>query len=501
VLRDFTRPAPAALLACGVGAILAATTLLWLALDRAPASWDDAWYLTNSLQTYDALTNGGAGAWLTKLNSVFGFKAPLIAALPTPFYLIFGRRWHAAYLVNIAAMAVLFFAVYRIARHLWTPRAAALAVAIAGTMPLLYGLARWYMVEYALAALVAFAVLVLIKSELRAYSCALLFGAACGAGLLLKVTFPVYVLPVFAYAFVRSPRRVSSLALALTACAVIAAPWYAGHLGPVYRNFIDAGYREGAAVQGTGPIFAVHTVASYLSNVAREGVSRYYIGLAAIAIVWTRGRVRPAPLLFWLLPFAVFLFGGNKDVRFIAPILPALALLLAGNLDFALPRNIAGNAILTAILAAPFVQMCSHSFGIPWRSADLPYARRFDRVVWPHDAILKAIAAASALKPGERNLILAASDRGPFNSNNLQLAAVANQLPFDVEPRPTRKTAASCCNDCARYRSLSTRRAANRNRRTSIPSSMIWCARRVRTAVIRRYHLLRGCRMAASRAC
>ena len=46
---------------------------------------------------------------------------------------------------------------------------------------------------------------------------------------------------------------------------------------------------------------------------------------AAVAFAFYRrkaGNLRF--LLFWVLPFAVFLFGGNKDVRYIAPILPAV---------------------------------------------------------------------------------------------------------------------------------------------------------------------------------
>src|SRR5260370_38960822 len=134
-------------------------------LDRAPPNWDDAWYPSNSLTVYDALIRGGVVGYLTKLNAVFGFKAPLIAELPAPLSLLIGRRWHAAYLVNIAAMLLLFAALYRIARRWWNPRAAVFAIAIAGTMPLLYGLARRYMVEDVLTALTTVAVSVLIESD------------------------------------------------------------------------------------------------------------------------------------------------------------------------------------------------------------------------------------------------------------------------------------------------------------------------------------------------
>src|ERR1051325_2417345 len=114
-------------------ALFAAVTLAWLYLDRLPPNWDDAWYLSNSLAVYDALARGGIAVYIRELGSVFGYKSPLIAALPAPFYLVFGRRWHAAYLVNIASMAILFSAVYRIARRCWNRRVAFLAIAITGT--------------------------------------------------------------------------------------------------------------------------------------------------------------------------------------------------------------------------------------------------------------------------------------------------------------------------------------------------------------------------------
>lgn len=143
-------------------------TIVWLLLDRLPPNWDDAWYLTNSLTVYDSLAYGGI------VGFVFGFKAPLIAALPTPFYLLFGRRWHAAYLVNTVSMLVLFWVLYRIGSRWWSERAALLAIIVAGTMPLLYGLSHWYLVEYPLAALLGLSIWLLIESAVADQSTAVL---------------------------------------------------------------------------------------------------------------------------------------------------------------------------------------------------------------------------------------------------------------------------------------------------------------------------------------
>ncbi len=415
--------------ACIVLAVcFAASTLAWVMLDRSPPNWDDAWYLTNSLTVYDALAHGGIAGYLTKLNSVFGFKAPLIAALPAPFYLVFGRRWHAAYLVNIASMLLLFAAIYRLASRWWNARAAVFAIAIAGTMPLLYGLSRWYMVEYVLTALVAVAVCALVESEF------LLFGVISGLGLLLKVSYPLFVLPVFLYAWSKSAQPTRTLLLAAIPCLAIALPWYIGHLRPTLANALDAGFGASAAIQGTGPIFAIRTIAVYLSHVAANGISYYFLFLALVLTPWTfRAMKGMALLVAWLLPFAFFLFGGNKDVRYIAPILPAVALAIGFLMDFALPRSRMGTALAALLLAFPMLQMFAVSFGIPYRVAGAGYTRTFNKTSWPHDEILKLIAANANLRYGEKARLLVGVDRAGFNADNIELTAVALQLPFTIE--------------------------------------------------------------------
>ena len=342
-------------------------------------------------------------------------------------------------------MAVLFFAMYRIARRLWNTRAAVLSIAIAGTAPLLYGLARWFLVEYTLAALVAFAIYVLIERGLEESRVALLLGCIVGLGLLLKVSFPVYVLPALFYAWIGSRSRLRSLALSSLACLTLALPWYAWHLRPVLENAAAAGFGGSAAVQGTGAILTIRAIGTYLARVAGEGLSSYYAWLTALLIAWTavrpegrvflRGLTSRAPLhvLLWLMPFGLFLFGGNKDVRYIAPVLPAFCLLTAAFADFVVPRNAMGNLLAALMVLIPGLQMIAVSYGLPYPAENLPYARRFTPVAWPLDNILKTISANSSLGPGHRQIILIGSDRGSFNANNFELSAVAGQLPFDVE--------------------------------------------------------------------
>jgi hypothetical protein len=434
------------LLLAVLSAVFAATTLTWLYLDRTPPAWDDARYLANSLLSYDALASGGVIAYVTKAWSLFPLKAPLISILPTPFYLVFGRHWHAAYFVNIISMLLLFLVVYDLARRWWSPRAGLFAVAITGTMPLLYGLAGWFMVEYALTAVVAAAVwLLIVSDQVKRRSVVFLFGAVCGFGLLLKASFGMFVVFPFLYVWIQSRFRLRALFCAAIPCLILALPWYAFHLRSTAEYISAAAYGKSAAVYGTGAVFSLHAIGRYLSNVKREAISGYYVGLAVLLGGWTiwQRRTRPSErgeafpgarvLLLWMLPFAAYLFGENKDVRFIAPMLPAFALLLASMLHYFFPRRHSGTILAGVVLVYPCLQMFSISFGIPFNSVELRYTRRFHREPWRHDEILAAIWSNTHLGPGEKQHVLVGSDVTTLNADNMELTAVALQLPLQAE--------------------------------------------------------------------
>jgi hypothetical protein len=357
--------------------------------------------------------------------------------LPLPFYWIFGRRWHAAYLVCPVAMMVLFGAVWQIGKRLRGDRAGLRAVYIAGTLPLLFGLSRLYLVEYPLAGVVAAAFwLALVTAESVSLGPAVALGVVCGLGLLLKVTFPIFVLPFLAYVLRRRRPRARLLLAILLPCAAVAMPWYIDNWRATFSRALVSGFGSLAQIYGTGPVFSVSTIQTYLGIVARRALSPWYILIvAATAIVLVARRRfeafrQAAPLGFWLLPFLIFVFGENKDVRLIAPILPAFALVAACLIDAATEGR---RWLAVAALLFPLVSFCAVSFGWPYHASDLGYAARYDGSTWGQDEILSAIAANSVYRFEERKLILVATDRGRFNADNFNLAIVQRQLPFRVE--------------------------------------------------------------------
>ncbi|HLK64110.1 MAG TPA: glycosyltransferase family 39 protein [Bryobacteraceae bacterium] len=416
--------------------LFAIVSLAWLRLNKAPPNWDDAWYLANSLRLYDAWTDGGiigaAGQFLASLS----FKAPLITALPLPFYWLAGRHWQAAFLVNIGAMLVLFAAVWAIGSRLRGPRTGLMAVYICGTLPLLYGLSRWYLVEYPLAAAVAVAFwLVLVAAADERTVATFAFGMVCGLGLLLKADFPLFVGPMAVLLLLRRRDRGRTLLAILAPAFLLAAPWYVLHWRATLENAISAGFGASAVIQGTGEIFSLSALSKYLGIVVDRGISEYYLAvvvLAAAIALQRRSKVfrESACLLLWLTPFLVFAFGGNKDVRYIAPILPGFALGAACLLDCATENR---RWIGVVVLAFPLISLLAVSFGWPYAASDAGYAIHFSPNPWRQDEILTVIAENARFPHAGQKMLLLGTDRGFFNADNFQLCALQERLPLRVE--------------------------------------------------------------------
>ncbi|HTM47136.1 MAG TPA: glycosyltransferase family 39 protein [Bryobacteraceae bacterium] len=422
------------------------TTLVWLRLDRSPPAWDDAFYLTNSVVMYDALTSGGLRGFARQFLTIMGIKPPLIALLPAPVYLVAGRNTGAAFAVNLAAMLVIFGVLYRLGRKYGGRRAGLAAVWIAGTMPILYGLSRWYLVECGLTAIVCAAIWLIVEwMEAPDRWKAFLIGVVCGLGLLMKFSFPLYVGAPLLYAALRKGVTPKTLLAFAAPAILLAAPWYAFNFGPAWRLAVLAGTAENTRVYQTGDIFSIGDIWRYLGNVCNAGLTIYFAALAVLLAVFGRtarpsGRRGLMVCALWSVPLVFLTFGHYRDLRYAAPLYPSLALALGILADAAFEnRRAALPLFLTAGLAGlslfhtSFGVLGSTSFdlgGLLFVRSKLSYARMYDPAPWPHRELLDRIYRSSRFNGAERKTLLVGTDSAVFNVNNLELAAREAELPF-----------------------------------------------------------------------
>lgn len=337
---------------------------------RLPA-YDEAWYLETSLQLYRAAAAGNLGEFAYKYGTAFGTKAPLLSVLPVPLYALFGPGYRVALLVNALFLALSIVYLFLLARRLFSPGIALAAVVFYQTMPLAYGLARAFMPEYGLTALVIIWIYYLVASDLLSRGSAnFALGLLLGFGLLMKILFPLYIAgPLVLVLLLRRNKQVQPAehsfplwrlcarhplaAMALPA-VLIASTWYAFNLPVILRYGWSAGY---------GKISQQYEAASFtgwLLGAVNEGLSAPYaaallvLGIAALTLGKSAARSKESNrfVLAWLIvPLAAIAVGRNQEIRFLLPVLPAVAILLALAV-FRLGRRPALQAALVILVAA-----------------------------------------------------------------------------------------------------------------------------------------------------
>jgi hypothetical protein len=249
----------------------------------------------------------------------------------------------------------------------------------------------------------------------------LAFAIVSGFGILLKVTFPIYVAGPFVYWAVTHRLELTRWRtwLMLSPALLIPLPWYAQHFWRVWQVAVEAGAPTAEFYGNSGP-------GVYFLRLVREGPGVYWAALVALAVIWgitdhkNRWSVPPSVLLVlaWVAAFLFFVFGPFQETRYTAPLLPGLAL------GIALLMNSRGRIITAVLLAFPLIAMLQNSFELfgKWRVQDARYVRKYDPRRWPQDEIVRRLASGK---------VLMASDTPHFNADTLSLAAKEARLPLE----------------------------------------------------------------------
>jgi 4-amino-4-deoxy-L-arabinose transferase-like glycosyltransferase len=348
---------------------LVAANLIWIALDTRPPYWDMADKQTGALNIYDAVAASGIRS-VAQIPFLTGSYPPFYHSIVAAFYAVFGRSIDAAQWANLPAIALLLLATYGIGRTVYKPFAAATGAVIVSFCPLLLWLSRETMVDYWLTSMVALAVWLLIRTkEFSNRKYAILFGIACGLGMLTKWTF-VFFLILPALWFAR--RNLKNAAISASIAAGIAAYWYAFAL-PAMLRLLSINSAQSAS-EGDPNRFSIEAVVFYLR--ALEGSQLFlplFVALLAGLVLLLFDRKKEwIPILLWLAGgwLGLMLFQ-NKDPRYTAPLLPAIALIIAQVFQ----RK---ESLIALLLPVLLVQHYLVSFGIPQLPAAVVLAKGGD---------------------------------------------------------------------------------------------------------------------------
>jgi 4-amino-4-deoxy-L-arabinose transferase-like glycosyltransferase len=432
-----------------------ALILAWGVAEKGPTRWDDSWYLAGAVRLFDRFADEGLGGYWRGFEHALGDKAPLITVLPFPFFCLIGRSTYVIYLVNSVGCVVLALALYHFCRRFFERPVALWAVFFALTSALLAGLSRLFLVEYWLTAFTLCALLALARWEETGRNRWLLaLGVCCGLGLLMKITFPLFAGPVVAVILLRArrqnlPRVLGDIVLIAIPAVALAGPWYFHNWALVTRRSFQESYF--VPVHPTAPQSPVRLAADYVLLILNNGLSSVHV-VAALAgmVVWLAARRRNFLggaawyLLPWVVGLPVFAVSENRDLRLIAPMIPAFAIAIAAVFTFALDRAAATirRVSSAAVVIGLLLVTAGHSFAAfgdrviklgPWQlfSSTFAYAFPPNPQHWPLDEVIHRMAWQERLGRGSWLIVGMGADTWSFNSNNLDLQTALLHYPME----------------------------------------------------------------------
>lgn len=189
-----------------VGAALSLLILLttlahlhWVSVNVVLVGRDSAGHLEKSLQTADALAQGGLSGLFQAL-TLDNYRPPALYLLTQPSYAIWGVSMDSAQYPNIALFAVILCLTFLLARPVVGDWGAVGAVALLSLLPMATAMTRLYYMENSLTAPLLVAFYALLRSQqFRRRGWSIVFGAALGLALLAKWTAPIYLASPVAY--------------------------------------------------------------------------------------------------------------------------------------------------------------------------------------------------------------------------------------------------------------------------------------------------------------
>jgi 4-amino-4-deoxy-L-arabinose transferase-like glycosyltransferase len=469
-----------------------AITYIYLRENTAPPRWDDSMYLEHSEIMFNAIhghesynpayfnltTLGRFNPASVYVHLLAGGHAPLISLLPLPGYFVFGSGFlglAATFFALIVAFNLIF---YRFVSEIADKPTALLAVVITSTMPLTIGLSRYFLVEYGLTILVTLWVYLQIKSNhFREGRYNVWMGIVLGLGMLMKVTFPIYIIgPILwglASVLVETKFDKEKLInvfrnglVVLLIGILLMSTWYLPNMKQVLTFAFNAGFGRASQDYSMGNPFDARVLLNYWVGVINIGTSAYYFFILAFlslaqGIVFglykkrftyqviDRTKTSIWMMLSWfLVPFTILSFGVNKDIRFLLPALPPISFAIAKLMrHFFYTHNIGKVAIVLLIVfpcfmfiytSLPFASSYSlHVGSFLMIAPQIGYATRPVNQTWPLEQMLLTInedARKNKLANANSAILVGVIPNYEyFNPNNLGYFSAHNRLSLSIE--------------------------------------------------------------------
>ena len=317
---------------------------IWLLRDTRPPTWDPFSHLLSSLKYYHVLQDiihgtYGLKSGITALLYVDDFYPPLAPFLTSFFYFIMLAEPDSSTLIlNFIFTGVLLYAMYRLGSILYSAEVGFYASFAITSFWYFSQQSRMFMLDLPLIAMTTFGMYALVKTDTFLHSKAsLLFGLISGLAMLTKwyyLFFIVFPLLYVLWSILKKQdrgKRILNCILCFTVWLIVTLPWYSIHFSNLLINFTKYGYTIGAR-EGDPNVFSIKSIIFYVTSLPSLTLIPWFILFIIGLIYYFRKEVKKNPILaLWFIGgYVVFTLMRNKEVRFIMPLLPAVALFATG---------------------------------------------------------------------------------------------------------------------------------------------------------------------------
>ena len=377
---------------------------------------DGGGYLYQSFVTYDNLKENPAGIASIFLHCEFNRKPPMLFFSVALGYFIFGESIPAAYLVVLLWVILIFHLLYGIGAQLGDRCIGLAAVLFTIGFSWFHYTVIAFLTEIPLLAFLLLGIHLTFKPDvLRDWKKTLLLGLCISGGILSRLEFTFFFLPVGTYLIISNLQTlrkgaVLRLAALVLPVLVLGVPWY-------WVNY------ENAVVASRGVAFASDK--SVLERVLDWENLMYYprfyyqssplffiLALAALVAALfsedSRLKMMAATVIF---VFIVYFFAKAKIVRYVIPVLP-LSGVLAGSLVSRL-KNKKALAVVLSLMVCISTQ-ATYTFFFEYRNG------RLEGKPWYlYDKSVELVDLISRYQTGPAQVNPTTYLLGSYNSGNL----------------------------------------------------------------------------------
>ncbi len=322
-----------------------AFTLRWSLIDHSPPRWDESLYLLESTMHHQALLSQGIIGYITSLFNADRGRVPLLTMLVQPSFLLFGPKLAVAVMSMGFFWFLLAWSFYTIGTILNKKNgegASVLAFFLFGVYPQTTVLTNYFFVEFLLVSLVTTTYALGLKYLVSRRNYYLwLLGISISLGMLTKVTFPIFLIPITVLTWKilseqHNKKSKIKFIVVIGVCIItLAAPYYIYNFESLVAMTKHLSSSKITELYGFFPVWSFQGAIEYFHAIFYQPIPAFMLSGLCLLIIqqiipktkMISNGILLVALISFIVPFLCVAFGTVKDSRYSYPVLPIIFIL------------------------------------------------------------------------------------------------------------------------------------------------------------------------------